>query len=743
MPDVIAIACMSIVHFSSMLSFADAATASSGSASEQPGSKNNAQPVGSSVDESRTQTIKSIVFVGNKKYKDSVLRQRIDLRNGDYLDPVLAEAGRRTIEEIYKKIGYTFAEVHLDWEKLKQGEVEYTIDEGPRVQIAAVTFSGNKAIRMGTLENVVKLQKKKWFYWPFYYTEQAVQQDKERLERLYYTKGFLDYNITAKTEFTEDRTRVRVTFVIEEGPAYHVHRIIFTGNEYFDDETLRRRVEVMPGQVYVQRDLAADTARLVKLYRQRGFIDASVDQGPQFVPELGPDLVNVEFRITEGEQFRIGRIDITGNEVTQDRTVRRVLDEYGFMPGRLYDADIAPKQGDGKLEKYVRRMVLAQEVMIRPVTPESGAPGQKDVKVDMTEQATGAINPGIGVSSNYGVIGQLIYRQDNFDISDRPESFKEFMTMKAFRGAGQSLRIALEPGTEMSVYSVNFSDPYWRDRPIRFNLSGSSYERYRESYDEGRLRGFVGFEKRLEKNWRRSISFRAENVDVRSIDYDAPKAIRDVEGDNALVGAEFGVGRDMRDDFYDPTSGYVFNTSYEQLTGEQTFGILGGSYVKYATLFRDELERETVLAVKLRAGTTVGDAPPFEKFYGGGTTTYGIRGFEYRGISPRGLQVFSPHLDPNGLPLPQRIDPIGSDWIFLANTEVTVPLVGENFHWLIFVDSGTVETGPYRLSVGTGIQIKIPYLFGPVPMRFELALPIRKDDDDETQTFSFSMGRLF
>jgi outer membrane protein insertion porin family len=743
MPDAKAIACMSIVQFSLVFSFMDAVTALSGDAREEPSAENNPQRTESSVSESGTQTIGSIEFVGNKKYKDKVLRQRIDLRKGDYLDPVLAEAGRRTIEEIYRKIGYTFVKVRLDWEKLKQGKVEYTIDEGPRVQIAAVTFSGNKAISTGTLKKVVKLQKKKWFYWPFYYTEQAVQEDKERLERFYYAKGFLDYNITAKTEFMKDKTRVRVTFVIEEGPAYHGHRIIFTGNEYFDDETLRSQVEVMPGQVYIQRDLAADAARLVKLYRRRGFIDARVDQGPQFVPELGPDLVNVEFRITEGQQFRIGRIDITGNEVTQDKVIRRVLDEYGLMPGRLYNADMAPKQGDGKLEKYVRRMVRAQEVMIRPVTPESGAPEQKDVKVDMTEGPTGAINPGIGVSSNYGVIGQLIYRQQNFDVSDQPESFKEFITMKAFRGAGQGLRIALEPGTEVSVYSVNFSDPYWRDRPIRFNLSGSSYERYRESYNEGRLRSFVGFEKRLENKWRRSISFRAENVDVQSIDYDAPQAIRDVEGDNVLVGAEVGLGRDMRDDIYDPTAGYVFDTSYEQLTGEETFGILSGSYVKYATLFRDELERETVLAVKVRAGTTVGSALPFEKFYGGGTRTYGIRGFEYRGISPRGMQVFSPHLDPNTIPPPQRIDPIGSDWIFLANAEVTVPLVGENFHWLAFVDSGTVETGPYRLSVGTGIQIKVPYLFGPVPMRIEFALPIRKDDNDETQTFSFSMGRLF
>ena len=90
--------------------------------------------------------------------------------------------------------------------------------------------------------------------------------------------------------------------------------------------------------------------------------------------------------------------------------------------------------------------------------------------------------------------------------------------------------------------------------------------------------------------------------------------------------------------------------------------------------------------------------------------------------------------------LPGRKDPVGSDWVFLANTEVTVPLIGENLSALFFVDSGTIDMGRYRLSIGAGIQIMVPQFFGPVPMRFEIAKPLAKDDLDETQTFSFSVG---
>jgi outer membrane protein insertion porin family len=332
-------------------------------------------------------------------------------------------------------------------------------------------------------------------------------------------------------------------------------------------------------------------------------------------------------------------------------------------------------------------------------------------------------------------MGQLVYSQQNFDITDWPKSFKDFMSGNAFKGAGQSLRIAAEPGTEVSQYSVTFTDPYFRDKPVSLDVAGSSWSRFRESYAEERLKGFVGFEKRLKDKWRKSIGIRCEDVDVSSLDSDAPQEIIDVKGKNALYGVMFGIGRDLRDDKWSPSSGRWFNASYEQVTGDKTFGVLSGTYRWYKTLFEDLAERKTVLATKLLGAYILGDAQPFEKFYAGGTGTYGIRGFDYRGVSHRGLQT--------NVVNPQRQDPIGSDWIFLANTEVTVPIASDNFAALFFLDSGAVDTGGYRASVGIGVQILMQQWFGPVPMRFELATPFMKDGDDETQTFSFSVGRLF
>lgn len=683
-----------------------------------------------------SQIIKSIEFEGNKKFKDHVLRERLGFELGDRLDPFLAEGGRLTIEEVYRKVGYSSVKISLDRSQLADGHLLYRIEEGARVQIGSIEFEGNDSFGDGTLRQVIKIKEKKWLLWPVYFTEEAIGDDVDRLRDFYYGQGYLNYKIDAHTELTGDGERMDVTFVIEEGPRYRVAQVVFNGNTRFTEEQLRADFELHEGEVYLKAMADRDARRISQRYRGIGYVDAEVRQSVKFTSEVEEHLVNVSFDIREGSQFHIGRIDITGNEVTKDKVVRRVLDEYNFTPGELYNATIAPKEGNGRLEKYSQRAASASQVVIRPVAPESGDPNVKDVRVNIEEGMTGIIRPGVGFSSDSGVMGQLIYQQQNFDVTDFPESFGEWFTpWKTFRGAGERFSVRLEPGTRYSQYSVSFVDPYWRDEPITFNMLGQSWKRFRESYDEERLKGAFGFEERLNEQWRRSIGFRAENVGVHDLDYDAPQEIRDYYGDTQLLGVRFGAGYSGVDDIYDPSRGQSINGSYEQVTGDDAFGILEGTYTHYFKLYEDVLGRKTVLSAKLLGGTIVGDAPPFEKYYAGGTSRYGIRGFEYRGVSTRGLQT--------NVPNPERKDPIGSDWIFLAGAEITIPLVGDNFGLLLFTDSGTIDTGSYRVSIGTGLEIKVPQIFGNMPIRFEIAAPLLKDDEDETQIFSFSGGGMF
>jgi len=679
--------------------------------------------------------VRTLTFVGNQNYKSSLLRKKVGFKVADYIDPITAEAGRNSLLEFYHKKGFAFVEVGLDKEQLSLGKVIYKINEGPRVEIGEIIFKGNSKIKTSTLKKTVKNKQKQFFLWQNYYRKEKVDKDVERLQDIYLERGFLNASIDLRLQFNQDKTRVRLVFAVSEGVVYSLRTITITGNSFFDDDTLRKELKSLQGKTYNGLKAEADVKRITRLYHETGYIDAFVEKNFKYVSTAakaepsGPASVDLEFVITEGERFRIGKINITGNEQTQDKVIRRVLDEYDFQPGNWYNADIAQGDGKGYLEYLVKRMTYTQEATI---TPSGELPGQRDAQVSVIEGQTGSIMLGAGVSTDSGVIGQLIFQQRNFDISDTPENLGEFFTGDAFKGAGQILRIALEPGTEVSQYSISFTEPYFQNKPVSLDVIGSSYERERESYDEKRTKGYFGFEKRYKNKWRRRIGFRGEVVNVGSLDASAPSEITSVKGDNMLMGVNLGFGRDLTNDRFNPSGGYSFDADYEQVFGDYSYGIASGTGRWYKTLYEDLAERRTVLATKLYGAAVIGgEAPPFEKFYAGGQGS--LRGFAYRGVSTRGINPVSG----------KRDEPIGSDWVFLANAEVIVPLASEFISGLFFIDSGAIDSGNYRAAVGTGIQIMLPQWFGPVPMRFEIATPLMKDSEDDAQVFSFSVGTLF
>ncbi len=671
--------------------------------------------------------VKSIIISGSKKYKAKVLRRKLGFKRGDYFNKFIIETGKEKLEEFYHKKGFALVEISIDQQRLAGGIVVYRIDEGPRARIKKVQFTGNTTISAKKLKKVVKTKKRKYIVMPAYYNPQIISEDILRLQNAYLKRGFLDSKITAESSFTAGKKYAIITFVINEGPVYLADQLIFNGNQYFDDQTLQDGLKLQKGEPYTKLKADLASKSILTRYREIGFIEARVSYSRNFVA-VGK--VAVDFAIDEGQRFRIGKINVTGNSATRDKVFRRILDEYDFKPGQWYNADMARGDGTGELEKTVKNSSLAESVFI---TPAEGTHDSKDALVNVAEGRTGMVMLGAGVDSSSGVIGQFVFEQKNFDIHDRPESLHEFITGKAFKGAGQRLRIALEPGTEYSQYSVTFTEPYWRDKPVSLDVAGSRYTRGQESYDEERTKGYLGFEKRDAKSkWRKGIGFRIENVDVDSVDSDAPKEITAVSGGNLLAGVRFSAIKDETDSRFNPTKGRTLSASIEPVIGENdTFGILSGTVRWYKTLYEDLAERKTILETKLRASTILGDAPPFEKFYAGGIGS--IRGFDYRGVSTRGKSPVT------GL----RDDPIGSDWLLLANAEVAIPIGSEVFSYLLFVDAAAIDSGGVRASVGTGIQILIPQWFGPVPMRFEFATPVMKEDDDETQVFSFSIGRLF
>ncbi len=461
--------------------------------------------------------VRSIAFKGNKKLKDGVLRKELSFKMGDYLDVFAARAGVDTMKEKYKKKGFPWIEITLDEGSVMFGQVAYEITEGPRPKIKKVSFVGNTSLSSRQLQKTIKTKKKKALFFSVYYSPEQLEADTEKLLEVYQKKSFLDAHISSSVDFKKDRNRAFVTFTIKEGPAYFVESIAFEGNQFFAAEQLQAELKLRPDFFYSEAWADFDAKKIKSKYGEMGFIETAVSIKREFLPDVPK--VKVEFDINEGGRYRVGEVVITGNTSFQDRTIRRIMDEERFTPGQWYDADAARGNGEGELEKIIKQSVVAESAVIVPTGTD---PNTRDAMVTISEGQTGSIMLGAGIGSDDGLIGNITLNQRNFDITDTPDSFKDIFNGNAFRGAGQQFRLSASPGTDVSRYAASFTEPYLYDKPIAFSLSASLYERERETYDEKRLAGKVGLEKRYPDKWRRGISFRAENVKVEDLDWDAP-----------------------------------------------------------------------------------------------------------------------------------------------------------------------------------------------------------------------------
>ncbi len=268
---------------------------------------------------------------------------------------------------------------------MSSGKLVYNIKEGPRVKIDDVKFSGNKHLKSRELKKAIKTRTRTWVVFQKYYNEEELNEDVSKLQRVYQRKGFLTPKIEAQRQFNADKSKIRITFAIEEGIAYSVENTIFTGNQEYDSKKLYEQMTLLNGQTYNEQMAETDTKQIIKLYRETGFIDAKVERGIKFVSDK---TVAIEYTVKEGGRFRIGQITITGNEQTKDKVVRRVLDEYDFQPGKWYNGDIARGDGKGELEKNLQQIVLTERDGAT-ITPSGSTPGQKDAQVSIIEGKTG------------------------------------------------------------------------------------------------------------------------------------------------------------------------------------------------------------------------------------------------------------------------------------------------------------------------------------------------------------------
>lgn len=648
-------------------------------------------------------TIIRVEFQGNKELSDDKLREKATITVGAIADATLIQDNAAKLQLFYEEEGYWLASVVPVLNKIGEHEVTltYQIEEGGKVKIRTIAIEGNRAFSAGRIKKAMKTSEYGIFSFitsSGYYKRETMSADIEAVKDLYFNHGYIKASVAdPDIRLTDDRRGMIITIRVSEGEQYKVSSIGITGNKAFPEADLRKLIKTAPDTVFSRETLRKDIAAITEQYTQNGYALANIY--PDVVPDDTTRQVKVTYKIEEGDAFRVGRVEISGNLRTRDKVIRR---EVRLDEGDLFNSALLKRSYE-----RLNNLNFFETVDIAPKPRYEERLLDLDVKVK--ERATGFLSVGGGYSSVDKLIAMVDITQGNLF------------------GRGQYIKAKGELGGNSSFYEISFRDPWFLDRPISFQADIYRITRKYVDY-ERRATGFgLGLGKSLSEYWNASVSYNLENATIFNVSDDASDIIKEQIGTRLTSSITPSITRDSRDNFLDPSRGSR-NSLYI------TFAGLGGDNAFIKGLFDSAwffpLGSNTI-SLRGRIGYATGifgkNLPLYERFYVGGINT--VRGLGFGEAGPR---------DDKGAV-------IGGTKELIFNTEFIFPIVTElRLKGLVFFDAGNAydldeSFGKLRYTTGTGIRWISP--MGPI--RIEWGYNLDRRDGESSNKVEFTFGTFF
>ena len=149
--------------------------------------------------------------------------------------------------------------------------------------------------------------------------------------------------------------------MISEGTRYTVRNLIFEGNQKIKTAELREGLQLHSGKPFLEAVREADLKLMSARYNALGCIDTQINYEPRFTNKLG--VVDLVYKIEEGEPYLVGEFKIIGNTRTKDKVIRREAVMAGVLPGEILDKN--------RLDTYKQRL---QSLGYFQMNPEMGKP---------------------------------------------------------------------------------------------------------------------------------------------------------------------------------------------------------------------------------------------------------------------------------------------------------------------------------------------------------------------------------
>ena len=655
--------------------------------------------------------VQTVVINGIKAKKfQEIILDNIKIKEKSPYVEFLASEDLVLVKEALISQGFFFAEVTSSLIENSNNTIDliYDVEMGERALLKSIEFTGNKVFKTSKLRNIITSEENK--FWKFisnkkFLNKSQLKLDERLLRRFYLDRGFYDVNISSVFAKLLDSGDFKIVFNIDAGNVYKINsaNLVLPG-DYDSDNFVKinRHLDKIEGTKYSFRKInkIVDEIDQVSLQKEYEFINASIEE-----KVLENNMIDLNIIISETKKKYVERVNIYGNNITQERVIR---DQLLVDEGDPYNELLQTKSINNLKALNIFKDVKAK-------VSEGSTDLNKIVDITVEEKPTGEISLGAGVGTDGNTLG--------FSISENNYMGKGIKLRSSLRLATDSIR------GQFSVLNPNYK---YSDKSLFTNIQSSQTDKLANNGYKSTKTGFsIGtkFEQYENFYFNPSINTYYESLETSA---NATAALKKQEGSNFDTSFKYSLDYDLRNQKFMTSKGYRSQFTQSVPVISEVYS-LGNSY-QFSVY--NKLPNDMITNISLYAGAinslTDDDVRISDRLRLGSSK---LRGFETGKIGP---------VD-NG-------DYIGGNYASSINLSTTLPMFFQsldNTDVSYFVDMANVWGVDYSSSVGDSSHIRsstgvIVNWFTPIgPLNFSLSQALSKAETDKTQTFQFNLGTTF
>lgn len=465
--------------------------------------------------------LKDVKIQGNLRVEEEGIRLHVQARPGDRFDPEVVE---KDVKSIYRMGFFDDVQAELSPDAV----LTYAIKEKPYIK--EVKINGSSQLSKEKIETAFAVSSRTIL------DRDKIGEGVEKVKKLYSEQGY----VNAKVDFavsTIENNQAIVALDIDEGSRLLVKKISFQGNKTFSDSELKGLMgtkeeffllSLMTNRGVLDHDaLTNDLAILSSHYYDHGYINHKISEP---VVLRGKQGIEIVIRIEEGEQYRVGKVEVGGDmvedpklllkkmQITQGQIFRgsRLREDISNLSDLYADkgfafAQVEPVTKVNPKEKnvdialvitkgppvYFNRVLVAgnnktrDKVVRRAVVPAE----QELYSANKVKQSRNALQR-TGYFEDVQVSTKKTDRPDTIDllvdVKEGPTGafslgagyssgdafvFNAGVSEKNLFGRGQAVNLNADLGSRRQDFNASFTEPYLFDTPLSMTFDAYNTQR--------------------------------------------------------------------------------------------------------------------------------------------------------------------------------------------------------------------------------------------------------------------------